>query len=241
MLAVPAVDLESASAEDRVRWAVESFGEGLVLTTSFGVQSAVMLHLVTRITPGIPVIFIDTGYLFPETYRFSSDLTARLKLNLKTFVPAATAAQQEALYGKQGESGLEGLKAYNFVNRVEPMDRAVRELRTTAWLAGFRRSQGFTRAFLPVVQPQNKLVKIHPILDWRQPSRPQLPDGAQPALSSPLGAWLCLGRRLAQHLQARSRHAGGRNPLWRTEAGVWSARTLRPRGFLDLGSSHFGY
>ena len=52
MLAVPAVDLESASAEDRVRWAVESFGEGLVLTTRFGVQSAVMLHLVTRITRG---------------------------------------------------------------------------------------------------------------------------------------------------------------------------------------------
>ncbi len=46
------------------------------------------------------------------------------------------------------------------------MDRAVRELRATAWLAGLRRSQGFTRAFLPAVQPQNKLVKIHPILDW---------------------------------------------------------------------------
>ena len=166
MLPIPAVDLESASAEDRVRWAVESFGEGLVLTTSFGVQSAVMLHLVTRITPGIPVIFIDTGYLFPETYRFARDLTERLKLNLKTFVPAATAAQQEALYGKQWESGLEGLKAYNFVNKVEPMDRAVRELRATAWLAGLRRSQGSTRAVLPVVQPQNKLVKIHPILDW---------------------------------------------------------------------------
>lgn len=161
-----AVDLESASAEDRVRWAVDTFGEGLVLTTSFGIQAAVMLHLVTRIAPSIPVVFIDTGYLFPETYRFARDLTERLQLNLKTYVPAATAAQQEALHGKQWELGLEGLKRYNFINKVEPMDRAVRELKATAWLAGLRRSQASTREALPVVQTQNKLVKVHPILDW---------------------------------------------------------------------------
>lgn len=147
-------------------WAVDTFGDGLVLTTSFGIQSAVMLHLVTRITPSIPVVFIDTGYLFPETYRFADDLTKRLKLNLKTYVPAATAAQQEALHGKQWELGLEGLKRYNFINKVEPMDRAVRELKATAWLAGLRRSQASTREALPVVQTQNKLVKVHPIVDW---------------------------------------------------------------------------
>lgn len=159
-------DLESASAEERVRWALQKYGDGLVLTTSFGIQAAVMLHLVTRIAPAIPVIFIDTGYLFPETYRFARDLTAQLQLNLKTYVPATTAAQQEALHGKRWEAGLEGLKAYNFVNKVEPMDRAVRELGATAWLAGLRRSQASSRAVLPVVQVQNKLVKIHPILDW---------------------------------------------------------------------------
>lgn len=160
------VDLESASAEDRVRWAVESHGEGLVLTTSFGIQAAVMLHLVTRIVPSIPVVFIDTGYLFPETYRFARDLTERLALNVKTYVPASTAAQQEALYGKQWELGLEGLQRYNFINKVEPMDRAVRDLNATAWLAGLRRSQASTRATLPVVQTQKKVVKIHPIIDW---------------------------------------------------------------------------
>src|SRR5688572_15355514 len=84
--------LEKATAEERVRWALETHGEGLVLTTSFGIQSAVMLHLVTRIAPNIPVIFIDTGYLFPETYRFADELTKKLGLNLKTYVPAQTAA-----------------------------------------------------------------------------------------------------------------------------------------------------
>lgn len=159
-------ELENASAQERVKWAVDQFGDGLVLTTSFGIQSAVMLHLVTRIAPNIPVIFVDTGYLFPETYRFAKNLTEKLSLNLKTYVPAGTAAQQEALFGKQWEQGIDGLKRYNHLNKVEPMDRAVRELQATAWLAGLRRSQASTRESLPVVQRQNKITKVHPIIDW---------------------------------------------------------------------------
>jgi len=158
--------LDTASAEERVRWAVEAFGDGLILTTSFGIQASVMLHLVTRVVPRIPVVFIDTGYLFPETYRFADALTKRLDLNLKIYTPRETAARQEALHGKRWEQGLDGLKAYNFDNKVEPMDRAVRELGATAWLAGLRRSQASTREALPVVQVQNKITKVHPIIDW---------------------------------------------------------------------------
>jgi len=160
------LDLEKATAEERVRWAVEQFAEGLVLTTSFGIQAAVMLHLVTRVAPKIPVIFIDTGYLFPETYRFARDLSTRLNLNLKKYVPISTAAEQEALNGKEWEQGVEGLKRYNFINKVEPMDRAIRELGATAWLAGLRRSQSSTRETVKIVQQQNKITKIHPIADW---------------------------------------------------------------------------
>lgn len=160
------VSLDTASAEERVRWAVEAFGDGLILTTSFGIQASVMLHLVTRVVPRIPVVFIDTGYLFPETYRFADALTKRLDLNLKIYTPRETAARQEALHGKRWEQGLDGLKAYNFDNKVEPMDRAVRELGATAWLAGLRRSQASTREALPVVQVQNKITKVHPIIDW---------------------------------------------------------------------------
>ncbi len=159
-------ELEKASAEERVKWAVGKFGDGLVMTTSFGIQAAVMLHLVTRIVPNIPIIFIDTGYLFPETYRFAKELTDKLQLNIKKYVPAITAAEQEALYGKQWEQGIDGLKRYNLINKVEPMDRAVRELKATAWLAGLRRSQASSREGVKVVQVQNKITKIHPIIDW---------------------------------------------------------------------------
>jgi phosphoadenosine phosphosulfate reductase len=160
------LNLEKVSAQERVKWAVDTYGDGLVLTTSFGVQAAVMLHLVTQVAPKIPVIFIDTGYLFPETYRFAAELTKKLDLNLKTYVPTQTATQQEALHGKQWEQGLDGLKRYNHLNKVEPMDRAVRDLKATAWLAGLRRSQASTRGQLPVVQHQNKITKVHPIIDW---------------------------------------------------------------------------
>lgn len=158
--------LETASAADRVRWAAARFGKELVLTTSFGIQSAVMLHLVTQIVPDVPVVFIDTGYLFPETYRFAHDLTRRLKLNLKKYRADMSAAEQEALFGRLWEQGPNALSRYNFINKVEPMERAVRELGATAWLAGLRREQATSRSHLPVVLTQNRTTKIHPILDW---------------------------------------------------------------------------
>lgn len=159
-------DLEKATPEDRVRWAAETFGDKLIMTTSFGPQSAVMLHLATSILPDIPVVFIDTGYLFPETYRFAAELTERLGLNLKKYRALSTAAEQEALYGKLWEQGLDGVKRYNLMNKVEPMDRAAKELGAAAWLAGLRRSQGKSRAERPVVERQNRVTKIYPVLDW---------------------------------------------------------------------------
>ncbi|MEM1221771.1 MAG: phosphoadenylyl-sulfate reductase [Verrucomicrobiota bacterium] len=160
------LDLEVASAVDRVRWAKSEYGDGLVLSTSFGIQSAVMLHLVTQLIPEIPVVFIDTGYLFPETYRFAAELSERLNLNLKTYHPRLSAAHQEALHGKLWEQGLEGLDQYNRINKVEPMDRAMMELGATAWLSGLRRDQSSTRVQRPVVEKQNKIWKVYPIIDW---------------------------------------------------------------------------
>jgi len=160
--------LERAAAMERVRWAVSEFGDQLVLSTSFGVQSAVMLHLVTRIRADIPVVFIDTGYLFPETYRFAEALRERLELNLHVYTPQWTPARQEAIHGRRWEQGLDGLAAYNRDNKVEPMNRALRELGATAWLSGLRRAQASSRAKLAVVERQKRTTKVHPIVDWSE-------------------------------------------------------------------------
>ena len=169
----PAVDvaavnalLASASAEDRIAWAAREFGETLVLSSSFGAQAAVMLSLAAAVLPNIPVVLIDTGYLFPETYRFADELATRLKLNLKVYRAPLSPAWLEARHGQLWEQGLEGLTRYNQLVKVEPMQRALRELGARAWLAGLRRAQSSTREKLEVVGVQDGRVKVHPIIDW---------------------------------------------------------------------------
>lgn len=164
--AAEAPDLESLSAHERVEWAVERFGEALVLSTSFGIQSAVMLHLLSETVPGIPVVFVDTGYHFPETYRFAEQLRERLKLNLRVYSADRSAAYQEAIYGKLWEQDLAGLDEYNRINKIEPMDRAIREIGAKGWFSGLRRSQSSTRRQRPVAEKQNRIWKIYPIIDW---------------------------------------------------------------------------
>ena len=93
-LSLPAENakLEDLPAEERVAWAVEHFMGDLVLSSSFGAQAAVCLHMASTRYPDIPVILVDTGYLFPETYRFIDELTKRLNLNLKVYNPTISAA-----------------------------------------------------------------------------------------------------------------------------------------------------
>lgn len=158
---------ERATASDMVTWSHQTFGSGLVMSTSFGIQAAIMLHLVTRIIPNIPVIWIDTGYLPAETYRFADELTQRLHLNLKVYQSAISPARMEALYGKLWEKKtVEALNQYDQLRKVEPMQRALQELKATAWLAGLRSDQTQHRRTLGFVNRQGDLYKILPILTW---------------------------------------------------------------------------
>jgi phosphoadenosine phosphosulfate reductase len=158
--------LESATAEERVAWAIRHFPEHLALSSSFGAQAAVMLHLVTRQWPAVPVILVDTGYLFPETYAFIDELSEKLTLNLKVYRSPVSPAWQERRYGRLWEQGLNGIEKYNQLNKVEPMNRALEELKIDAWLTGLRRQQSSTRKNLTVLATSKGRVKIHPIVDW---------------------------------------------------------------------------
>ena len=117
--------LEALSAQERVAWALEHLPGEFVLSSSFGIQAALMLHLVSQQKRDIPVILTDTGYLFPETYQFIDQLTERLRLNLKVYRADLSPAWQEARYGKLWELGVEGIERYNQLNKVEPMARAL--------------------------------------------------------------------------------------------------------------------
>lgn len=165
-LASAEAQLARLSARKRIAWSLEYLPGSHVLSSSFGIQSAVMLHMATTAEPDIPVVLIDTGYLFPETYRFIDELSERLSLNLKVYRPALSSAWQEARFGRLWEQGIDGISEYNQINKVEPMCRAIAQAQARTWFSGIRRSQSASRSSLPVVSEQYGCYKVHPIIDW---------------------------------------------------------------------------
>jgi phosphoadenosine phosphosulfate reductase len=158
--------LASVDAATRVRWSLANLPGPFALSSSFGAQAAVSLHLVAVQAPDIPVILVDTGYLFPETYQFVEDLRQRLSLNIRTFAGHQTVAEFEAQHGKLWEQGREGLDQYLEIRKVEPMRRALQTLAINTWFAGLRRSQAESRAKLNPLEVRDGRFKVHPIFDW---------------------------------------------------------------------------
>ncbi|MFT5711911.1 MAG: phosphoadenosine phosphosulfate reductase [Glaciecola sp.] len=157
--------LEGMPVRKRVEWALDNLPNNYMVSSSFGAQSAVMLHLLNEVAPGMPVVLTDTGYLFPETYQFIDEMTKRLDLNLHVYSAELSSGWQEARHGKLWEQGLEGIETYNKLNKVEPMKRAIDELEIKTWFAGLRRDQSDSREKLKVLHKQAKQFKFHPILD----------------------------------------------------------------------------
>lgn len=160
--------LEQQPPPVRIRWALAHLPGAHVLTSSFGTQSAVLLHLLTQARPDIPVLLVDTGYLFPQTYHLIDELTERLGLNLQVCRPALSPAWLEARHGRLWEQGVEGLDRYHRISKIEPMEQAMHALGAATWFAGLRREQSRSRADLPVLRRQDGRWKLHPIIDWRQ-------------------------------------------------------------------------
>jgi phosphoadenosine phosphosulfate reductase len=160
-------ELRALGPLQRVERAIARLPAQHVLSSSFGVQAAVSLHLVTRVAPQIPVVLIDTGYLFPETYRFIDELATKLSLNLKAYRSVLSPAWLEARHGKLWERGAAGIDLYNRLQKVQPMHQALADLGAVTWFAGIRRSQSTSRVGIePVQRVVGGRYKVHPIYDW---------------------------------------------------------------------------
>ncbi len=159
-------DFGRMDAGERIRLLREIFPGRLVASTSFGIQSALLLDLISRHAPEIPVVFIDTGFLFDETYRYAEELTDRFGTDLRVYLPALSAARLQALHGNLWKQGKEGADRYATITKIEPMNRALREIGADVWVSGLRRVQSKTRADRPFVEKQKRTLKAYPILDW---------------------------------------------------------------------------
>ena len=158
--------LEAKTAIERIEWAFRQLPGTFALSSSFGIQSAVSLHMLTQIMPDIPVVVIDTCYLFSETYQFIDRLSEKLSLNIKIYRPELSNAWQEARYGKLWQQGIDGLARYNKINKVDPMEAALSDLNIKNWFAGLMRSQSQSRSELNTLQKIRGRIKVHPLIDW---------------------------------------------------------------------------
>ena len=163
----PSQDTPERNARRLIEAAARCHGDGLVMSTSFGIQSAALLHLAQQVVPGLPILWIDTGYLPEETYRFAAELETRLGLNLHVVSAALSPARMEALHGRLWErNDRAALDLYDRIRKVEPMQTGLDTLGATAWIAGLRADQTEHRKTLQVVSEQWGRTKYLPILDW---------------------------------------------------------------------------
>ncbi|MBS7456321.1 phosphoadenylyl-sulfate reductase [Coralloluteibacterium stylophorae] len=158
--------LADRSAPERLAWALATLPGAHVLSSSFGTQAAVSLHMAATLRPDIPVVLIDTGYLFAETYRFADALRERLGLDLRVYRAEVGAAWMEARHGRLWEQGAAGLATYNRIRKVEPMRRALAELGAGTWITGLRRRQARSRAGIGLLERHDALWKLNPLADW---------------------------------------------------------------------------
>lgn len=155
-------EFETRSPEDLVRWAHQEFSPDLAMSTSFGAESAVLLHLVTQVHPSIPVLFTNTGFHFKETLEHRDYLVKRLKLNLRELKPEIPTEEFLAKNGKLYERDPDACCA---VNKIAPFEKALKDYK--AWITGIRRNQADTRkASLFVESYRDRMVKVNPLLNW---------------------------------------------------------------------------
>jgi phosphoadenosine phosphosulfate reductase len=157
---------ETAYPQQVLRWAAESYGDKLAVVTSFQPTGIVTLHMLSEIAPDTPVLTLDTGLLFPETYALMDELEERLRLNLIRVRPAQTVAEQETAHGanlwdREPDQCCNLRKTVPLKNVLVGYD---------AWITGLRRDQSSGRSATPIVSWDNKYnnVKLSPFAAWTE-------------------------------------------------------------------------
>lgn len=154
--------LEALSPEERLAFAVETFGEDLLFTSSFGAQSGVLLHLWSRVARHLPVVVIDTGFLFPETLAYRDALASRLGLTVKVLRPDVPTAEFVARYGADIQQSDPDFCCG--LNKVAPL--APLKERARAWVSGLRRDQSRSRSEIRILEQDEHLVRVHPLASF---------------------------------------------------------------------------
>ncbi len=162
-------DLKKLSAQDLLLWGYEQFDEKFVLTTSFGIQSAVLLHMTEIFKPRKKpkVIWIDTGYLPKETYVYADQLTKLFEIDLIIGQSHVSPARMEALYGRLWEAGShEDFEKYHQLRKVQPLENALSNHDIKCWASGVRKGQTTNRQSMNLIDFIRGRLSLRPLLNW---------------------------------------------------------------------------
>ena len=201
----------SAHPSDVIRWALETFQPDVALTSSFGADSAALIHLAIQVDPQFNIRVVDTGLLFPETYQFMEDLRRRFHLNLRVF---KTQLDVERFKREHAHLPIGHPDYCCKEYKVEAMERALADLR--CWITGISRSEAKTRANTPFVEVLTTgVTKVAPLAAWtpkevhaymtkhKLPYHPLWHQGY-----TSIGCWPCTQKPIDPHDPRSGRWAG---------------------------------
>lgn len=164
MVEEAAPTLEHATASDILMWAAETFGDRFCLTSSLA--DAVLIDVASRVVPGVRVLFLDTGYHFPETLDVAEEVAARYDVDLVRVFPRQTVSEQDAVFGRRLHD--RDPDACCSLRKVEPLHRGLESY--DAWASGLRRDEAVTRRSIGTVEwdANRQMVKVNPLASWTQ-------------------------------------------------------------------------
>jgi phosphoadenosine phosphosulfate reductase len=160
--------LEASDPPRIVEWSAAQFGRDLVMSSSFGTESMLLIHMATRVRPDIRIVMVDTGYLFPETHRFMEEMRLRFDLNVWVYRTKLDPIAYLHNAGEENPAWRKDLDACCATNKNEPFERAMKDLSPRAWLRGIRRNQADTRRNRQIVEWSARYAcyAVSPLLNW---------------------------------------------------------------------------
>jgi phosphoadenosine phosphosulfate reductase len=155
-------ELRDAEPQAIIRAAIEHFGDKVALVSSFGAESAVLLHMAAQIKPDMPILFLDTGMLFGQTLDYRKQLVARLGLtDVRDLRPQF---QDLAVHDPGADLWKTDTDGCCHIRKVLPLDRALEGF--DGWITGRKRFQGGDRLRLQVVEQGESQIKFNPLANW---------------------------------------------------------------------------
>jgi len=164
-------ELINLSTEEMLEWGFQKFENNLAFTTSFGIQSSVLLHLIqsSSFKNEVKIFWIDTGYLPKETYLYANTLINKLSLNISILQSEISPAHMEAIHGKLWESNrVEDINKYHQIRKVDPLDKALKKYSINCWGSGVRSQQTTNRGKMKFIELIRDTLSIRPLLGWSQ-------------------------------------------------------------------------